>query len=192
MEMNPITLMHEWIENESTSGNPFPMGAVLSTVSKEGFPHSRIVGTKFDENGVPKFHTSPTTRKVLDIENSNRVSLTYSFQTSLRSISLDGELVPLDDSELDLDWLSYDQFFRRDYLVFGGKSGVAIEDNDRLRVERAALSVGSEEKRPSSFIGFKFGNITRMVFYSVQDRDFADCDLFEKTNSGWIHKTIVP
>ncbi len=88
----PLDLIYEWLEEEKKRGNIFPQGAVLSTVTKNGSPRSRVVGTMLDEKNIPKFFTSPTSRKMDDINFSANAALTYSFQSSVRSISLEGSL----------------------------------------------------------------------------------------------------
>ncbi len=175
-------------------GNPFPQGAVLGTVSEGGTCHSRMLGTMLDEKGIPKFHTSPASRKVEDIKTNNNASLTYSFQKSLRSISLEGRLFPLPDAELEVDWLKYDADFRRHYHVFGEKSGTKLTSPIELSVEKGALTVGIEEIRPKSFIGYRFDVINRISFYSVSQHEFAICDLYEfdERRDKWIHSNLVP
>ena len=117
--VSPLDLLITFLEEERASGNIFPQGAVLGTVSKQGLPRSRVVGTMFDDSNLPKFHTSPASRKVADIKNNNAATLTYSFQNSLRSVSIEGALSPLSAIELDSDWMKFDKGFQRHYVVFG-------------------------------------------------------------------------
>ena len=65
---SPLSKIESWINEEKELGNIFPRGAVLSTVSKNGIPTSRVVGTMFDDSKVPKFFTSPNSRKTDDIK----------------------------------------------------------------------------------------------------------------------------
>lgn len=191
---NPVTRINNWLKEESTSGNPFSQGAVLCTTNKTGVPHSRVISTSLDEKGFPKFHTSPTTGKVADLAINPQASLTYSFQNSLRSITIEGELSPLTDKELDNDWQNYDQDFKRHYLIFGEISGMPIDSIDNLRAIRDSLKQGEEELRPSSFIGFKFTNITQLSFYSVRNGDFAISERFIKNpkTSCWDYTLVAP
>ena len=137
---SPLHELGIWLEDERTMGNIFSLGAVLSTVSKEGIPRSRVVGTMLDEENIPKFHTSPSSRKYEDICNNNAASLTYSFQGTLRSISIEGYISPLDKEELENDWSTLDKNFRKHYLIFGECSGTEIESLDDLREKREADS----------------------------------------------------
>lgn len=192
--LEPLQLLKYWIDEEKTFGNPFPQGAVLSTVAENGAPHSRMVGTMLDEAGRPKFHTSPASRKVIDIRKNKRASLTYSFQGSLRSISLEGSLVMLEEAELKEDWLKYDAKFRRDYYVFGEISGLISNDLSEFYKKREILRSGIEENMPTHFIGYKFYSIERVSFYSVLSGGFAKSLLYkyEDARKAWVFSRLVP
>ncbi len=191
---NPLIQLEQWLKEEKLNGNIFPQGAVLSTVTKEVAPRSRVVSTMLNENKHPKFHTSPISRKVKDIEFNNKASLTYSFQSTLRSISIEGTLSPLSDFELEQDWLKYDDDFREHYVVFGENSGENIPTLDLLREKRDQLTTEIELVRPNSFIGYKFSNIDRISFYSVVKGDFAKSTLYKKDskNQDWLRSIVVP
>ncbi len=173
-----------YLEEERKNGNIFPQGAVLCTVSKDGLPRSRVVGTMFDDECRPKFHTSPTSRKAEDIKHNPTASLTYSFQNSLRSVNIEGVLSPLSKDELDTDWLLFNQTFRKHYVAFGEMSGQVIKSLDELRLKRDSLVSGAELARPNSFIGYKFSIITSVSFYTVKDGDFAESLSYKK---GTVH-----
>lgn len=190
----PLTKIENWISEEKKLGNIFPRGAVLCTVSKDGIPTSRVVGTMFNNNKTPKFFTSPNSRKIDDIKFNNHISLTYSFQNTLRSISIEGNITELAPDELDKDWLLHDEDFRKHYIVFGDKSGNAIETLDELRVQRDENSIVNNHIRPESFIGYKFDTINRISFYSVKENDFAINNVytFDKIQNKWSYSLLVP
>jgi len=190
----PLDILNKWIKEEKINGNPFPQGAVLCTVSKRGIPHSRVVGTMLDDKKNVRFHTSPNSRKVKDIEFNYSVSLTYSFQYSLRSISIEGIITPLNNTELDQDWMKFDIKFRRDYLVVGNLSGNKVEGLNKLKLESKKIFNGEENNRPDSFIGYKFIEINRISFYSVKDKGLASSVLYENNldNNTWLEQKIVP
>ena len=113
MSLKPLDKISQWLAEEKSSGNHFARGGVLGTFGKDGMPHTRMLGVSFDSKGMPKFHTSPTSRKVEDINISSKASLTFAFQHTMRSISLEGLLEPLCSKELDRDWqkLEKDSYF---------------------------------------------------------------------------------
>jgi len=191
---NPLEQISRWFEEERISGNSFPQGAVLSTVSKDGIPRSRVVGTMLGEDNVPKFFTSPSSRKIEDFAVSKKAALTYSYQHSVRSISIEGCIDELSTDELNIDWRKHDADFRKHYVVFGPKSGRVIENYNDLREIRDSLKSQDYDARPDSFIGFKFSTINRVSFYSVKEGDFAVNDVYnwDESESKWNHKLLIP
>ena len=189
----PLDKIQVWIKEEKELGNIFARGAVLSSVTKDGNPTSRVVGTMFDENYIPKFFTSPNSRKVDDIGGNNHISLSYSFQNTLRSISIEGTISALTYDELDKDWLLHDDDFRKHYVVFGEISGDEIESLGELRKKRDTNETNNKI-RPDSFIGYKFDLIERVSFYSVRENDFAvnDVCVFDKRTALWKYLQLVP
>ena len=182
-----------WIEEERASGVSFPQGAVLATQGLDGIPRTRMLGAYLTPEGRFLFYTSPTSRKVQEIERSPLASLTFGFQQTLRSITVEGKLAPLGTRELDEAWAGFDLDFRRQYVVFGPKSGAALDSLEPLRHELTALPVGVEGVRPESFIGYAFQTVTRMVFYSVDRSDFAHCEEFTPSEGGgWTRQLRVP
>lgn len=178
-EMNPLAILVAWVTNERTLGTPFAHGAVLGTQGANGMPHTRMLGVLFDASGTPRFHTSPMSRKVHDIAHSDLASLTFAFQKSMRSVSLEGNLEALTKEQLAADWLDLDVEFRKNYLVFGPQTGMPIKLLDDLRRQQSLLSPGAEKNCPVSFIGYAFRTVRRIAFYSVAERDFATYEVFE-------------
>jgi len=190
---DPLALARTWIEEERESGVPFPQGAVLATQGLDGIPRTRMLGAYLTPEGRFIFYTSPTSRKVQEIARSPLASLTFGFQRSLRSITVEGTLAPLGTRELEEAWSGLDLDFRRQYVVFGPRSGAALDSLDALRHELQTLPIGVEGARPESFIGYAFQTVTRIVFYSVDRSDFAVCQEFQPADGGgWKTQLRVP
>ena len=177
--MNPLETLVTWVAEERALGIPFAHGAVLGTLGADGTPHSRMLGVLFDAAGTPRFNTSPMSRKVRDISLNNAASLTFAFQKSMRSISLEGYLEALSMEQLVTDWRNLDIEFRKNYLVFGHQTGRAIKSLDDLRMQQSSLPLDAEQNCPQSFIGYTFRIVQRIAFYSVAERDFATHEIFE-------------
>ncbi|NJN36153.1 MAG: hypothetical protein HC794_02725 [Nitrospiraceae bacterium] len=192
--MSPLKILVRWIEEERANGVAFPNGAVLGTTSYTGQPRTRMLGTHFDEWGNPRFHTTPQSRKVLDLRNNKQASLTFALQRSLRSVSLEGQVAPLTQEELSSDWHALDTEFRRSYLVFGGRSGQPLSSSSELNLARQELPEDSELEMPDTFIGFKFEVVERVAFYSVGNLDFAEhvTYSYKIKSKTWIAQNVVP
>lgn len=177
--MNPLETLLAWVAEERALGTPFAHGAVLGTQGADGMPRTRMLGVYFSASGMPRFHTSPRSRKVQDIAANPAASLTFAFQKSMRSVSLEGDLEALAKEQLVTDWLNLDIEFRRNYLVFGHRTGKVMTSLDDLRARQALLPPDAERNCPESFIGYAFHSIRRMAFYAVAERDFATHEVFE-------------
>jgi pyridoxine/pyridoxamine 5'-phosphate oxidase len=194
MTINPLEKLGEWLAQERAFGNPFAHGAVLGTQGEDEMPHTRMLGVSFDRQNNPKFHTSPVSRKVRDINFRNTASLTFSFQQRMRSISLEGFLEPLSDEELISDWKTLEPEFRRNYLVFGHQSGMKIDSLQELYFQQTQLLNAAEENRPISFVGYVFKIIQRISFYSVTEKSFASYEVYEfnQVTQCWSYSLRVP
>lgn len=192
--VSPLKKTESWITEEREMGNIFPEGAVLSTISKDRTPRARVVGTLLDNMQEPMFFTSPTTRKYAELQSNNHVSLTYSFHNTLRSINLEGTVKELTSSELDIAWLLFDEDFRKHYFVFGYQSGKKLESMESLRQERDKSTHRNLSMRPDFFIGYKFDQIERISFYSVQENDFALYEVYDwdAIKNIWSNTLLVP
>ena len=193
----PLEKISQWLTEEAANGVAFSQGAVLSTVSKNGRPRSRVVGTMLGNDSI-RFHTSPNSRKVSDISHSRYAALTYSLNNSCRSITIEGVLTPLLENTLEKDWLLYDEKFRQSYWVFGDQSGNAIESIDELELQRKKKVNYETAIKPISFIGFEFSVIERISFYTVTDGNFAISNLYEFNSDEnhdkkqWQYSLLVP
>ena len=87
---DPPGLARIWIEEEHASGVPFPQGEVLATRGLDGIPRTRMLGAYLTPERKFLLYTSPTSQKVHEIERSPLASLTFGFQRSLRSITVEG------------------------------------------------------------------------------------------------------
>lgn len=192
--MNPFIQLTQWISEERLAGIPFSHGAVLGTVGHDGIPRTRMLGVHFDEESIPRFHTSPTSRKVTDIGINQNASITFAFQRSLRSVSIEGVLEVIPHGQLVSDWLALDQKFRRSYLVFGHRSGQPADLDVSLELLLKELSPGAENEMPPSFIGYRFSYVSRIAFYSVGSGNFAEHVVFSRDNGreNWLYSRVVP
>lgn len=192
--MNPLIQLTQWINEERLAGTPFSHGAVLGTVGHDGAPKTRMLGVHFDEAGMPRFHTSPTSRKVGDIALNRHASITFAFQKGLRSVSLVGVLETIPQAQLLQDWLALEPKFRRSYLVFGHCSGQQIDSDVLLEQQLNALPLHAENEMPPSFVGYRFVHVSRIAFYSVGSGNFAEHIVFgrEEIGENWLCSKVVP
>lgn len=192
--MNPFRQLSRWIDEERLAGVSFSHGAVLGTVGSDGTPRTRMLGVYLDKQGIPRFHTSLNSRKVIDIENHRHASITFAFQRSLRSVSIEGVLERIPHEQLASDWLTLEPQFRRSYLVFGHRTGMVAESDALLEELLEELPHGAENEIPQSFIGYCFSHVSRISFYSVGSGNFAEHVVYLRDENGehWDYSRIVP
>ena len=192
--LDPIGKLALWLEEETQRGNPFPQGAVLATQGRNGMPRSRMVRVSFDQDNAPAFFASRVSRKISDIEANPLASLTFAFQTSLRSVSIEGRLEPMRLDLLEAYWSDLDAGFRRKLLVCGERSGQPIDSTDALAQSLSALPPGAETARPDSFVGFRMIEMTRADFHAVSRGGIDQCELYERATASlpWQWRRRVP
>jgi pyridoxine/pyridoxamine 5'-phosphate oxidase len=192
--MSPLLLLVQWVDEERAHGCAFANGAVLGTAGPAGEVRTRMLGVHFDAQGVPRFHTTPGSRKALDLASNPRGSLTFAFQNSRRSVSLQGWVEPLSPTALNADWALLEADFRRSYLVFGPVSGKPLDTVGDLDAARHALAFDAEHAVPPSFVGFKFAFIDRVAFYAVGPEAFAQHTLYSRGSQSddWAVQAVVP
>ncbi len=181
--IDPMLKLVQWLEEETRHGNPFPHGAVLATQGPDGMPRSRMVRVFIDQANTPGFFASRVSRKIQDIAANPLASLTFAFQTSLRSVSIEGRLEAMPPEDLDVSWAGLDAGFRRKLLVCGGHTGEPIDSVAPLAQRLATLPPGAETARPGSFAGFRMVEMTRVDFHAVLRGGIDHCELHERATA---------
>ena len=95
----PITLFEKWLQAAIDAGLYDPNAMVVSTVNKEGQPHSRIVLLKnYDENSLV-FFTNLGSKKAHDIADNPKVSILFPWYFLERQVIFTGtaEKLPISD-----------------------------------------------------------------------------------------------
>ena len=97
---HPVYLFQKWMElaiEEEKEAIAF----VLSTVSEEGIPASRVLLLReFDEGGFT-FFTNYRSAKSVDIERNNTVALNFFWPNSQRQIRIIGDAVKISPNDSD-------------------------------------------------------------------------------------------
>ena len=86
----PITLFEKWLQAAIDAGLYDPNAMVVSTVNKDGQPHSRIVLLKnYDENSLV-FFTNLGSKKAHDIADNPKVSILFPWYFLERQVIFTG------------------------------------------------------------------------------------------------------
>lgn len=88
--LEPVNWFREWLRDAMESGEAEPTAMVLSTVSSEGRPSSRVVLLKsVDEQGFV-FFTNYLSRKGLQLSGNHAAALTFFWPLTERQVRIEG------------------------------------------------------------------------------------------------------
>ena len=100
-EDNPLELFKYWFKEAEKSEINDPNAVALSTISKKGYPTTRMVLLKdFDNKGFV-FYTNLNSDKSKAIINSPKISLCFHWKSLLRQVRILGLATKVSDKEAD-------------------------------------------------------------------------------------------
>ena len=169
-----------------------PSACCLSTIGTDGFPNARFVSLKkvIDDSFIV---TGPlTSRKGIEISQSNKVALTFWWTETQRQVRIQGNATNIAEQLAD-------KFFAergRDSQIVSivSEQGQEIENIETLTEKYENIEVGFANKpltRPKEWSGFSIEPI-RIEFLEFKPTRFHDRKLYELTNGQWIMKQIQP
>ncbi len=101
VDKNPFVQFGFWFNDALEAEVNEPNAMILSTVSSEGKPSSRVVLLKgFDENGFT-FFTNYKSRKALHMETNPFASLLFFWPELERQVRIEGEIIKVSPEESD-------------------------------------------------------------------------------------------
>ena len=102
LETEPVAMFRRWMHDAVAAGLHEPNAMVLSTVSAEGAPASRIVLLKgIDERGFV-FFTNYESRKADDLDARPRCALLFPWHPLERQVRVEGTATRLSEHENDV------------------------------------------------------------------------------------------
>jgi len=191
--MTPIELFIKWFDEEQNLTTAIvPSACCLSTIGTDGFPNARFVSLKkvIDDSFIV---TGPlTSRKGIEIGQSNKVALTFWWTETERQVRIQGNATNIAEQLAD-------KFFAergRDSQIVSivSEQGQEIENIETLIKKYENIEVGFANKpltRPKEWSGFSIEPI-RIEFLEFKPTRFHDRRLYELTNGQWTTKQIQP
>lgn len=187
----PIAIFTRWFNEELKLSNVrIPTAVCLSTIGIDNFPNARFVSFKevIDNSFVI---TGPlNSRKGLEIENNNNVSLTFWWTETERQIRIQGVATKISEQLAD-------RYFEERSANSKAVSSVCEQgkDIDNLEVlEKNVLNKVMENmeiKRPETWGGFSIEPI-RIEFMEFKKTRFHHRRLYEFENGKWCIRQIQP
>ena len=152
---NPLTLFDLWFEKALKQKTPMANAMNLSTVDKQGQPHSRIVLLKeFDSKGFV-FFTHYTSDKGLELKQNPKASLTFYWPDLEEQIRIEGKIKKTTPAVSD------DYFYSRPHHY---QLGALVSNQSKVIANRSVLEKKFEKlekeyknkkiKRPETWGGY--------------------------------------
>ena len=190
-ETDPFSLFNRWWKDTKENRDNFSH-MVLSTVSKDNIPHSRIVLLKrFSDEGFV-FFTNYLSRKGSHIKDNKRVALNFFSPYLDRQVVIQGRCKKLPKA-------ASDAYFSTRPL--DSQIGAHVSQQSRVIASRAFLLNefsrikkkyrGKSVPRPSWWGGYLVVPQT-MEFWQGRPYRLNDRILFSKTKQGWRHVRLSP
>lgn len=189
--MNPIELFKQWFNEEKEHSKvSVPTAVCLSTIGLDSFPNARFVSLKeiIDDCFIL---TSPLdSRKGLEIENNNRVALTFWWTETEKQVRVQGIATKIPNQ------LAQKYFQDRDLdsqiVSLVCKQGKEIDDIKILEEKIAKITLTNPIiERPKNWGGYSIEPI-RIEFMEFKKSRFHDRKLYELENKKWTVKQIQP
>tara|TARA_Y100001960_G_scaffold302556_1_gene353713 strand:- start:1050 stop:1673 length:624 start_codon:yes stop_codon:yes gene_type:complete len=185
-EDNPLELFKYWFKEAEKSEINDPNAVALSTISKKGYPTTRMVLLKdFDNKGFV-FYTNLNSDKSKAIINSPKISLCFHWKSLLRQVRILGLATKVSDKEAD------EYFNSRSY---GSKIGAWASNQSSLLKKRENLfelvknykkKFPDQDKvpRPSFWSGWRLKPIEIEFWVNGEDR-LHERLKYTKIKEGW-------
>lgn len=190
---NPMKRLSQWREEEILSSGAEPL-ACLSTIGLDGYPNARIMIIN-DIVDASIIITGPIhSRKGKEIEENNKVALTFCWNNKCRQIRIQGiaEQLPSDVA---------DHYFEKQSISDKAVSIVSEQGQDILDEGALKRKVAGELakkisqtatlSRPDSWGGYSI-RLKRIEFMEFNENRFHKRELFELQNKEWQGSQLQP
>ena len=180
--------MHEAIEGEVCE----PTAMLLSTVSEDHSPSSRVVLLKLFTTGGFHFFTNYNSRKGLEIRANSRVALLFFWPELEREVRIEGEAT-FSPAEISDRYFSERPYESQISAVVSPQSRVveSREALEQLWAEKFDAVAGKKLERPADWGGY-FVRPYRIEFWQGRANRLHDRILFVKNEENWIVSRLAP
>ncbi len=193
MNNSPIEIFKQWYEQEQKLTTiRIPSACCLSTNGIDGFPNSRFVSLKDILNNNFIITGTLTSRKGIEIESSEKVSLTFWWTETEKQIRVQGNANKLSEQLAD----KYFSERSRDSQIVSVTSlqGQELKDKETLSKKYDEIEISPNNKeieRPVSWGGYRIEPL-RIEFLEFKPTRFHERTLFELIDGHWKTKQLQP
>lgn len=189
-----IEKINAWLTKEKELGSANPDRVVLSTVTKNAIPHSRIVAIReITEKGV-LFFTQLESRKVAELNENPHVSLVLWLPLQQRQVIIEGLAQALTQEENEHYWQTLPQDRQLRFAAYAPTSGQVIASVDQLdrQFQQLANQYAGKAMPMSHFYrGFRV-SLNVIYFYTLGTTSFSEVIRATKVNDQWSEEILSP
>jgi len=191
--MNPFQLFHDWYrEEQKQSGTSAVSACCLSTTGLDNYPSARFVSVKgfADEAFIV---TGPlTSRKGLEIMQSNKVAITFWWTATQRQVRIQGNATKITDRQADTYFTERDAEAQIVSLI--SEQGKPLQNMDLLKKKFGDAKLffsGKRIPRPGNWGGYAIHPV-RIEFMEFKKSRFHERSLYQLVNRQWAVTQIQP
>lgn len=190
--IEPGNWFKEWLRDAMESGEPEPTAMVLSTVSAEWRPSSRVVLLKsIDEHGFV-FFTNYLSRKGIQLLSNRAAALTFFWPLTERQVRIEGFAGKVDTDESDAYFYSRPLESRINAII--SPQSQPIASRSQLEEEREKILFMEEDEnlsRPEHWGGYCI-KPDRMEFWQGRPGRLHDRIQYLLEGNVWVISRLAP
>lgn len=189
---DPFPLFGKWLEEAIEGKVNEPTAMMLSTVSEEGRPSSRIVLLKHLTRQGFHFFTNYNSRKGREIKANSQVALLFFWPELEREVRIEG-IATISSAELSDQYFSERPYDSQISAIVSRQSEPvgSREVLEQLWKELEHSSKGEKLIRPVEWGGY-FVEPERMEFWQGRPNRLHDRILFVRNQEQWIVSRLAP
>jgi len=189
---DPFPLFEKWMEEAIEGEVNEPTAMMLSTVSREQKPSSRIVLLKLLTKEGFHFFTNYHSRKGREIAANSRVALLFFWPELEREVRIEG-IASFSPEELSDQYFS-ERPYESQISAIVSRQSERVESRqelERLWREKSQTSNGEKLVRPVEWGGY-FVRPDSIEFWQGRPNRLHDRILFEINEGGWVVSRLAP
>ena len=189
---DPVAMFRRWMHDTVAAGVHEPNAMVLSTVSADGVPASRLVLLKgLDERGFV-FFTNYDSRKGEELGVNPRCSLLFPWHPLERQVRVEGAAAPLSAAENDLYFSSRPRASQLG--AWASPQSKVVTDRaalDEAYAEAAARFGEGDVPRPANWGGYCVAPEV-VEFWQGRFGRMHDRLRYRRADHGWLVERLAP
>ena len=192
LEDNPIQYFLNWFADALKVNKEEANACVLSTISGEKKPESRVVLLKVVNEKGFTFFTNYTSSKAQDIDANNNVSINFYWPELERQVRISGVAKKISASESDAYFKSRPRESQMGAWVSEQSKAVALNHSFETTLKDLEKKFeGKEVERPMDWGGYCI-SATRIEFWQGRPSRLHDRLVYELNGDMWNKKRLAP